>query len=403
MTKRPLEGVKVADFTWALAGPRATKTLSDHGAKVIKIESRSRPDQRRLTGPFKDGVPGLDRGAKFNQYGTGKLSVAINLAHPKGVEVAKRFVAWADVVVENFAGGVMKRMGLGYEELQRTKPEIIMLSSSMQGQTGPHATQPGFGVHLVALSGFIHITGWPDREPAALEVYTDFIAPHFIVLAIVAALDYRRRTGRGQYIDMAQYEAGIHFLAPATLDYVVNQRAVCRMGNRCDSAVPHGAYICRGEDRWCAIAVSTDEEWRRFGEVIGSPAWTNDPRFSTSLARKENEDELDKLVETWTANHSPEEVMSMMQAVGVAAGILETTEDLRERDPQLRHRHFFWELDHPEIGRYGAPGPSFMLSKSPCELRRAPLLGEHNEYALRELLGMSDEEVSELVIEGVLE
>ncbi|MFC1978246.1 CoA transferase, partial [Chloroflexota bacterium] len=397
-----LKGIKVADFTWLIAGTRTSKALADYGAEVIKIESSTRPDPSRPLGPFKDGIPGLNRG-NANQWNTSKLSVALNLAHPRGVEVAKRLVAWADVVVENFAGGTMKRMGLGYEELKKVKPDIIMLSACMQGQTGPHANHPGLGAHLTALSGFCHITGWPDREPPDLGVYTDFIVPRFNTLAILAALDYRRRTGRGQYLDMSQYESSIHFMAPLILDYVVNQRVAVRMGNRSDYAAPHGAYRCRGGDRWCAIAVFTDEEWGSFGKIVGNPAWTNDLKFATLLARKRNEDELDRLVEEWTIDYSAEEVMSMMQAAGVAAGVVETGEDLLEHDPQLRHRHFFWELDHPEIGKYRAAGPAFVLSKSPREVRRAPLLGEHSEYVLKELLGTSDEEIAELVIEGVLE
>ncbi|MBA7623749.1 Formyl-CoA:oxalate CoA-transferase [subsurface metagenome] len=403
LEKKLLEGIKVADFTRNVSGPLTTKILSDYGAEVIKIESKTKFDSHRMATPSKDNIFGLNRGGDFNQDNTGKLSVTLNLAHPKGVEVAKRLIGRADIVVENFAGGVMKRMGLGYAELKKVKPDIIMLSSCMQGQTGPHANHPGFGFHLTALSGFSHITGWNDRDPLGLGPYTDFIAPHYNVLAILAALDYRRRTGKGQYFDVSQYENGVHFMAPLILDYVVNQRVASRMGNRSAYAAPHGAYRCRGEDRWCAIAVFTDEEWQSFGKVIGNPALTTNPKFSSLPARKKNEEELDNLVEEWTINHSPEEVMSMMQTAGVAAGVVETGEDLLEHDPQLKHRHFFWELDHPEIGKYRARGPAFVLSKCPCELWRAPLLGEHNEYALKEILGMSDEEIAELVIEGVLE
>ena len=297
----------------------------------------------------------------------------------------------------------MKRMGLGYEELKKVKPDIIMLSSSVQGQTGPRSVLPGFGIHLAALAGLRYITGWPDREPADLEVYTDFIISHFAIPTILAALLYRRRTGKGQYIDMSQYESALHFMAPLILDNVVNNRVAKREGNRYPYAAPHGAYRCRGEDRWCAIAVFTDEEWNSFCKVIGNPAWTKSPKFVTLLARKENEEELDRLVETWTVSQSAEEVMGLMQTAGVAAGVILTTEDLIEHDPQLKHRHFHWKLAHPEMGDYIAPGPSFVLSKSPSELRRAPLLGEHNEYALKEILGMSDDEIAELVIEGVIE
>ena len=398
-----LEGIKIVDFSWLIAGPLATKTLADCGAEIIKIEGESRPDSHRTGSPFKDGITGLNRGGMFNRENTGKLSVALDLTHPKGVEVARKLVAWADIVVENFAGGVMEKLGLGYGELKKVKPDIVMLSACMQGQTGPYATHPGLGQHLTALSGFTHIAGWPDRKPAELSPYTDFIASHFNALAILAAFEYRRRTGRGQYIDMSQYESSIHFLAPLILDYTVNRRVANRMGNRSACAAPHGAYRCRAEDRWCTIAVFTDEEWRNFSKVVGNPVWVNNSRFTTLAARKENEDERDRLVEEWTINHSAEEVMNLMQMAGVAAGVVQTGEDLMEHDPQLRHRHSFRELNHPEIGRYRAAGSSFVLSKSSCELSRAPLLGEHNEYALKEILHMPDEEIAELVIEGIIQ
>ena len=403
LAKKPLEGITVVDFTWIAAAPLAVRTLADYGAQVIKIEGRNRHDVGRLVAPFKDDVFGLNRGGNYNSYNNGKLDVTLNLATPKGVEVAKKFVTRADIVVENFAGGVLTRMGLGYEELKKVKPDIIMLSACMQGQTGPKANHPGLGFHLTPLSGFTHITGWPDRQPQNLGIFTDFIAPHFNALAILSALDYRRRTGKGQYLDVSQYEATLHLMAPLTLDYVINQREAMRMGNRYAYAAPHGAYRCCGEDRWCAIAVSSDEEWQSFGKVIGNPAWTANQKFSTLPSRKETEEELDKLVEEWTINHSPEEVMSLMQAAGVAAGVVENAEDLMEHDPQLKHRNFFKELDHPEMGKHRVRGPAFVLSKSPSEVRRSPLLGEHNEYALKEVLGMSDEQVAELVIEGVLE
>ncbi len=403
MPKKALEGIKVADFSWAVVGPHTTKALADYGAEVIRIESSTRLGIARTGGPFKDGIDGVNRGGSFGQYNTSKLSITLNLRQPKGVEVAKRLVAWADIVVENFAGGVMKRIGLGYEELKKVKPDIIMLSASMMGQRGPHASYRGFGAFLAALAGFNYITGWPDREPAEIGPYTDYIAPHFGIPIILAALLYRRRTGKGQYIDLSECETGVHFLTPLLLDNAINRRVANRMGNHSPYAAPHGAYRCRGEDRWCAIAVFTDEEWESFGKVVGNPAWTKDAKFSTLLARKKNKEELDRLVEEWTVNYSAEEVMTLMQAAGVAAGVLQTGEDLLEHDPQLKHRHFFWELDHPEIGKYHAPRSPFVLSKSPGELRRAPLLGEHSEYALKEILGMSDEEVAKLVVEGIIE
>ena len=398
-----LEGIKVADFTWALVGPISTKILSDWGAEVIKIEGATRPDSRRVSPPFKDNEPGLNRSCTFNPYSTGKRSIALNLADPMGIDIAKRIVEWADIVADNFAGGAMVRMGLGYDVLKQINPDIIMLSSSGMGQTGPHPTAPTIGVHLTALAGIMNIAGWPDREPVGLDSYTDFISPHFNALAVLAALDYRKRTGIGQYLDLSQYEDCVHFMGPLVLDYTVNQRVGTRMGNRSPSAAPHNAYRCRGDDRWCVIAVSSEKEWEHFCGVIGNPAWTREPGFSTFEARKENEGRLDGMVEEWTINHSAEDVMTLMQDAGVSAGVVQTAEDMLEQDPQFKHRHFFWELDHPEVGKYRAPRQPYLLSKISCDIQRSPLLGEHNEYVLNEIIGMSDDEIEELVIAEVLE
>lgn len=398
-----LEGVKVADFSWIITGPVTTKTLADCGAEVVKIEGRSKSDLQRTTPPFKDTIQGVDRAGSFLLWNTGKLSLALNLTSPKGLDVAKRLVAWSDIVIENFAGGVMKKMGLGYEELKKINPDIIMLSTCMQGQTGPFANQPGTGFQLTSLCGFSQITGWPDRLPPAIGPYTDFVGPLFNVFVVLAALDYRDRTGKGQYIDMAQYENGVHIMAPLVLDYAVNKRIATRMGNRHISLAPHGAFPCRGKDRWCAIAVGKDEEWESLCKLLDYPEWTKGPRFATLLGRKENEDELDKLLSEWTIKHSPEEVMTRLQAAGVPAGIVATGDDLMEKDPQVKHRRFFRELDHPIVTKYRAPGPQFHSSKVEIELKRSPLFGEHNEYVLKELLHMSDEEIAELILAGVIE
>jgi len=404
MMKNFFKDIKVADFSWAYVGPLTTKALADCGAEVIKIEGRSRPDvERAIVPPFKDNILGLDRGGHFNSVNTGKRSLCINLAHPKGKEVAKKLIAWADIVIENFSGGAMERMGLGYEVVKAIKPDIIMLSSSMQGQTGPDAGRAGFGQHLTAFSGIANLAGWPDRDPAPLGYYTDFIAPHFNLVLIFAALLYRRRTGKGMYLDVSQYENGIHFLSPLILDYAVNQRIAERMGNRAIDAAPHGIFRCQGDDRWCAIAVFTDEEWQDFCRVMGSPEWIRDEKFTSLEARKENENELEGLIEKWTINYTAEEVMTMLQASGVAAGVAQTGEDLMEHDPQLRERHFYYELDHPEVGTYRSPRPPYLMSKFDFDMQRAPLLGEDNEYILKEIFGMSDDEIAELVIEGVLE
>jgi benzylsuccinate CoA-transferase BbsF subunit len=220
----------------------------------------------------------------------------------------------------------------------------------------------------------------------------------------MAALEYRRRTGKGQYLDMSQYETGIQFMAPLVLDYVVNKRVATRMGNQCPYAAPHNTYRCQGEDRWCAIAVFTNEEWESFCRIIGNPALANDPRFATLLARKENEEELDRFVNEWTISRSAEEAMNVMQAAGVAAGVVETGEDLLDHDPQFKHRSTFVELEYPGIGKYRTHiGAHFQLSKYTCDITRAPLLGEHNEYVFKKILGIPDDEFDKLVKEGVID
>jgi len=394
MTSKLLEGIRVVDFSWHLTGPLTTKHLSDLGAEVIIIESRRRPGWQR----------GAPRSGSTDQYCTSKLSATINTRDPRGLELVKRLIAHADIVIENFTGGTIKRIGLGYEVLKEIKPDIIMLSTSMQGQTGPHFDHPGSGHKLTALTGFSNILGWADRKPGWIAAYTDFIAPRYNILTIMAALDYRRRTGKGQYIDMSQYENGIQFMAPLVLDYVVNGRVASRMGNKSPTAAPHNAYRCMGEDRWCAIAIFTDEEWQSFCRVIGNPALAEDPRFATLPARKENEEELDRLVNEWTTNYTAEAVMNMMQEEGVAAGVVETGEDLMDKDPQLKHRNFFHELEYPGIGKYRTQvGPHFLLSKYEYKLKEAPLMGEHNEYVFKELLTMPEDEYNDLVKDGVID
>ena len=400
---KALEGIRIVEFGSALAGPLISRPLAEYGAEVIRVESNTRPELFRRTRPFKDDIQGLNRGGRFNWTNTGKLSVCINLSNPEGVTLTKKLISQADVVIENFAGGVIERLGLGYEELKSVKPDIIMLSTCMQGHTGPRSGHPGYGMQMSALTGFYNITGWPDREPSEIGAYTDHIAPPLSILAILSALDYHKRTGKGQYLDLSQYETAIHFIAPIVLDYIVNGRIATRKGNRCYDAAPHGAYRCRGEERWCAIAVYTEEEWQCFCNALGNPSWTKEQKFGTFAARKENEDELDRLVEEWTVKHNAEDVMMLLQEAGVGAGILQNPNDITEHDPQLKYRGFIEELEHPEVGTYRAVRAPFILSRSPRELRRAPLIGEHNEYALKHVMDLSDDEIETLIIEGVVD
>lgn len=402
MGNLPLEGVNVLDFTWVWTGPTTTKVLADFGATVFKIESDKRWDVWRISPPFKDDEQGVNRGAIFNSINTSKNSVTLDLSHPKAKEIIKKWVTWADVVTDNFAGGAMERMGLGYEVLKEIKPDIIMMSSALMGQTGPWHDSPGYGDQLSAISGLHEISGWPDRLPGEIGFYTDFIAPRFNALTILAALDYRRRTGKGQYLDCAQHQGGVQFVAPSLLDYVVNGRIAVRQGNDDDYAAPHGSYPCKGEDRWCVIAITTDEEWNSFCDVIGNPDWTKDPKFATLESRKENRQALDEHVASWTVTETDEDAMTTLQNAGVPAGRINDSRDHMDNNPQMAFREFYQEREHPELGTYRPPRQPCILSKSPCQIRRAPLMGEHNESALKEIIGLTDDDIEELVVEDIL-
>ena len=402
--KYALEGLKVVDFSWVFTGPIVTKFLGDHGAEIIKIESATRPDGTRVYTPIRPGAVGLNSSGVFANYNSSKYSLNINLREPRGVEIVKRLVERADIVLETFGPGVMKRRGLDYEELKKVKPDIIMLSMSMVGQYGPHSQQPSFGQVLQATNGFVHLLGWPDRPPSLpVAAYTDFIAPWYVLIALMGAIDYRRRTGKGQYIDLAMLEASVHPASPVVMDYTVNGRVQNRMGNRCPGAAPHAVYPCKDHERWCTIAVFSEEEWQALCQVMGNPDWTKSPEFDTLLHRTENIEELDRLMGEWTRNYTPEEIMAKLQAVGVAAGVVQTGEDLVDHDLQLRHRHHFVEMEHAEMGLHLSERPPFRLSKTPSEPQRPfPSFGEHTEFVCKEILGLGDEEFAELIGAGVL-
>ncbi len=403
-SKQALAGIRVVDFSWYAVGPQTARHLGDHGAEVIRIESSVRPDGLRKAGPFKDGIAGINRSGYFNNQNANKYGITLNLKLPKAAEIARKLVARADVVTESFTPGVMERFSLGYDDLRKVKPNIIMVSMGAQGRGGPHSNHSAFGHVQQALCGVNHLTGWPDGYPTGVHgPYTDFFIPHLCATVVMAALAYRRRTGKGQYIELSQLEAGIHCLETAILDYTVNGREQGRIGNRHPQAAPHGAYRCQGEDRWGTIAVFTDEEWQSFCKVLENPKWSQDPRFATLPGRLENADELDHLVEEWTANYSAEQVMQMMQAAGVAAGVTQNAKDLHE-DPQLKHRKHYWVLDHPETGPATYDSPAYKLSKTPSQPRMpAPCLGEHNEFVCCQLLDISGEEFVSLMAEEVFD
>jgi len=404
MSRMVLEGIKVADFSHAAVGPLTTQYLAQLGATVIKIDSDMHPDGSRSLPPFAGNISGLNSSGLFAMWNSTKRTIAINLGRPKGIELAKRLIMWADIVVENYSGHTMEKWGLGYENLRKMKPDIIMLSSCMHGQTGPFSRHKGYGIPLAALCGVSYLTGWPDRMPAGVYgPWTDYMSPRLNLAAIAGALIYRKRTGKGQYLDASQYESSLTFLSPLIMDYMVNGHVMERQGNRSPLAAPHGVFKCKGDARWCAIAVTSDIEWQAFCRVVGNPLWTTDPRFTTLEKRKQNEDALEELVEEWTKERPPEEVMELLQGAGVPAGIVESGQDLND-DPQLKHYNFLQMLDHQGMGLAGCPARTntFRLSKADQQLWAAPTLGEHSAYVCTEILGMSDDELAELLNEGVL-
>jgi crotonobetainyl-CoA:carnitine CoA-transferase CaiB-like acyl-CoA transferase len=403
--KMPLEGIRVADFSWVSAGPRGTRVLADFGAEVIKIESAGRLDLNRGRPPFAPGKRGVNASGVFNNINCNKLSVTLNLRDPRGCELAKKIVAISDVVVDNFNPMVMQRLGLGYEDLVKVKPDIIVMTMPVMGQTGPRSQYGGYGMGIEAISGLKYISGFPDEMPLGTGIaYPDSGPnPRHAVVAVLAALHYRNKTGKGQFIEMAQYESTICFTGTSILQYTANGSIQGSWGGRLPNAAPHGAYRCRGDDQWCVIAVFTDAEWGSLTRAIGNPPWTGESRFATLLGRKQHEDELDQLLQSWTIKRDAREVMELLQSAGVAAGVIQSGKDLLEDDRQLRARGHYVPIEHPEAGRQRVDGVRIKLSAAPGTVRHpAPLLGQHNEYVFKELLGISEEEYVNLLVEQVI-
>ena len=398
-----LRGIRVLDFTWIHAGPSATRILSDQGAEVIKVESNNALSV--VGGPASATARGLGQRHNWN---AGKLSISLNMKTPQAVDIARRLATVSDVVAENFSGRVMPSWGLDYQSIRRISPGIIMLSMSGFGRTGPWKDRVSYGQTLQAWSGFTQLTGFPDSDPSGpASAYSDAVGGMAGAQAVLLALIHRSRTGRGQWLDVSQFESLSSLLETLALDLSVNGSAAVstRSGNRLPygGGAPHGAYRCRGEDRWVAITVFTEGEWSAFVEVIGRPQWTEDSRFATVEARQRNADALDALVESWTIQRSAEDVMHSLQAAGVAAGVVQTGADL-SRDAQLMARGFFRRVaDHQGEHRIIESAP-YKLSRTPGSVTRgAPAFAADMTYVLRELLGMSDEEVEDCAIAGAFD
>jgi len=378
MTNPVLKGIRILDFTWVLAGPYATRLLADFGAEVIKVQ----PLLPQEEDDFARGY--------YNTWNRNKLGITLDMSKPDGIALARKLALASDAVVENFTPRVMANWGLDYANLKKLKPDIIMLGLSTMGSTGPRRDYTGFGPTIQAFSGLTHLTAYPGGPPLGPgTAHADHIGALFACLALLGALEYRRKTGRGQYIDVSQVEAMASLLGDAFTPAK-------------ETAAPGGVYRCRGDDRWCAIAVFTDEEWRGFKKALASPPGVEDKRFATSAGRLKNKKALDELIEDWTKEHPAEEVMSLLQKQGVAAGVVQSARDLAQ-DPQLKERGFFIELDHPHMGRTVSDASPVRLSDTPPRYSRpAPLPGQDNDYVYGRLLGLSEAELARLKEQGVI-
>ncbi len=398
----PFADVKVADFAWVGVGPLCSKALADHGANVVRVEFAGRPDGLRLAPPFKNDEPGIDHSQFFADFNSSKRGLSLNLATEAGLEIARDLIAWADVVVESFTPGTMERLGLDYATLSRDRPELIMLSTCLRGQTGTQAPYRGVGYQGSALSGLLAITGWPDRPPSGpWGAYTDFVAPRFGAAALAAAIYDRRRSGLGQHIDLSQTEAGIHFLEPLLLDYTVNGRVAAPAGHTSAVAAPHGVYQVAGVERYIALAVETDRQWQALRGVAPLEAFANED-LNQLAARQAQHEAIDAALRAWLVPQDPHEVVARLTNAGVPAALVQRPSDLYS-DVQLQHREFFVTLPHAVMGPTPYDGLVTHFSAKPSQLRGpAPALGEHTEQILSHELGCSSEEIMQYAARGAL-
>ncbi len=392
MTDRlPLEGIRIADFTQVVIGPYLTMMLAEMGAEVIKVEtiSRTQLDTRTIA-----GVTGLN---------ASKKGITLDLKNPKAVEIAKRLVAVSDIAAENFGTGVMDRLGLGYDELRKVKPDIIMVSNASIARSGPMKNAIGYFAEVNAFAGYTYLTGYRDVAPGQVGgIWTDHFTGTLALYLVLSALHYRERTGKGQFIETSMAENVIASMPELILDYLANGRDLGQQENEDPYMSPHNMYRCSGFDRWIAIAVSNDAEWRAMCDVMGDPPWSGEARFSDQLGRLEHRKDLDALITEWTSQHEDYEIMRMLQAAGVAAGPVLDSKGLAD-DPQLKERGYLVDLGEVEGAHLAIPALPFKLSDCPPGIYKvAPGFGEHNHHVLSEILGYSEAEIGQLIEENVL-
>jgi benzylsuccinate CoA-transferase BbsF subunit len=397
----PLTGIRVADFGWILAAPHATAWLGALGADVIRIENPRHVDIARFLGGT-DGKMGINRGGGFHAINFSKRSIAIDLSTAAGAEIARRLVAHSDIAVENFATGTMRRFGLDYESLRAVRPDLIMLSATPLGQTGPFAAAVGYGPHTQAFSGICELTGYPDGHPCGLGgAWPDFEVGVLMVVAILTALHYRERTGEGQYIDLSIAEAMTATLPEAMMDYFMNGRVQGAIGNRDPEIAPHGVFPCAGEDRWIALAAVSDEEFGVLCEELGAPAMALDRRYRGMRERLENVDALERELAALTRRFERDELVALLRARNLAAGPVYNTAEVMA-DPAFAASNVGLKLMHKEAGERLVPGlPTYFSGFAPV-YRGAPALGEHTDEVLGGLLGYSSQEIDRFREQGVV-
>ena len=401
--KPPLDGIRVADFCWAWAGPYGALHFAHLGAEVIRIESNTRPCPTRHIPPWPNNERGINRSGYFNQYNQGKRSLTLDLKKPEGIALAKKLVAKSDIVIENFAAGVMDKMGLGYDVLRTVKPDIIMISLSGYGATGPEKGYVSYGPPQVALSGMSSLTGYRGGEPGQAGFsYGDPNGGIHGTFSVMCALLHRARTGEGQYIDLSQREACAMLLPEGLMDYAMNGTQPERNGSRDPYMAPHGIFRSKGNDRWVSLAVRNEEEWRRFCTVLGQPGLAADSRFKNLAARKENEDALEQIVNAWTQERSAEEATQRLQQAGIPSYPSLDGKDMLA-NPHVAARGYFVELEHPEVGKRRHLGIPWKMSRTPCEVwRPAPCMGQDTDYVLEQVLGLEQAEIAALRSKEIL-
>ena len=398
-TSLPLDGLKILEFSWVIATPSAVRILCDYGATVVKVETASRPDTMRTVNPFVDDQPHPDNSVGYGVYNAGKRSISLDLSNPESREVVLDLIRWADVVTESFAPGTMKRLGYGYETLSEINPQLIMLSSSLLGQTGPHSTIAGYGFMAAAIAGYYELTGWADRPPAGpYGPYTDYLAPRVVVAALMAALENRNRTGEGEYIDLSQTEAALHYLAPAILDQSINGRTVQRQGNDDAHMYPHGVYPSAGEDSWIALAC-TDAMWPALAKKIRLDNMAD----LNQTDRRAQRDVIETAISTWTATITNTAAAEELQASLIDAYPVNDSKKVTT-DPQLRFRKHQIQVPQSHSGEMWTHSCRTKMSRTPAKLERGgPCLGEDNFEILSEFLGYSVDRIAEIAAAEALE